>query len=347
MNLLNIVFIVIIIFIVYKISFCNEVVKSPENYNNLEKNIIRHKKKNMLDDLISNYSYGDVISPKRVKPNLLNLQFHNDYRDTITAFNNLVPEKKQYFNLPNLPLQYNEVASGEVKNIVLDFIEAVNDNLVQEVPTHRNPNSGWDEAVVDPTVESGWDKVQKALGLVPSLWKGPATKNRLYLVNIEQVQKYETEDEVKYSCTLVLQKEGVEDQMLVKADFVRDKRPLRDENNFFFTTNVEINIVIENVFILGYLSDQGNDHRLQYDGDAVKFYDYNKLEHNNLVDPQYIMSELEGKYKKRTKEMQQRNAMLDEEGQAFHRELPSPYDLSNIRETRSIIDDMTKTKTFV
>ncbi len=38
--------------------------------------------------------------------------------------------------------------------------------------------------------------------------------------------------------------------------------------------------------------------------------------------------------------MQQRNALLDEEGQAFHATLPNLYDFSNIQGTRTIFDDM-------
>ena len=52
------------------------------------------------------------------------------------------------------------------------------------------------------------------------------------------------------------------------------------------------------------------------------------------------------KYQQRTHEMQFRNAMLDEEGQAFHKDLPNLYDYSNIQNTRTIFDDMNKKKIF-
>ena len=51
-----------------------------------------------------------------------------------------------------------------------------NDNIKTEVPSYRNPNSGWDEAIPDPKIKSGWDKVQESLGLQPSLWDEPKDK---------------------------------------------------------------------------------------------------------------------------------------------------------------------------
>ena len=39
-------------------------------------------------------------------------------------------------------------------------------------------------------------------------------------------------------------------------------------------------------------------------------------------------------------------AMLDEEGQNFHKELPHVYDFSNIKGTQTIFDDMNYHKTF-
>jgi len=44
--------------------------------------------------------------------------------------------------------------------------------------------------------------------------------------------------------------------------------------------------------------------------------------------------------------MEQKTSMLDEFGQAYHDSLPNPYDFSNIRDTRSIYDDMNCPKYF-
>jgi hypothetical protein len=268
-------------------------------------------------------------------------------RDVITAINNLVPQKRQRFNIANIPLKYSEPEASEVKQMVNDFVRIININLQTEVPEHRNVNSGWDEAIPDPNMESGWTKAQKALGLQPSLFNEPAKKAPVRLIAINYVQKYETEDEIKYLVDIVLQKANSPDQMVIRSGFVQDKRTLSDENNFFVNKLINMQVMIEDVSITGYLSDEGIDHKqLQYDSDRNNFFDYNALEQNLLTDPKYIQKQLMDKYKSRTQEMDMRNATLDEEGRAFHRELPNLYDFSNIKNTRTIFDDMNDKKVF-
>ena len=304
----------------------------------------------IINDIVSwedsEYYDSGVVKKEILNPNFINNKFNNDYRDVLTALNNLVPDRKQLFNLANIPVVYSEPEVDEVRNMISDFVVVLNNNLKTEVPSYRNPNSGWDEAIPDPNMKSGWDKVQESLGLPPSLYSSPAPKQPIKLIDVTEVQKYETEDEVKYSIDMVLQKKNVEDQMILKISFVQDKRPLRDENNFFVTHTVELRVVIEEAFILGYLSKEGNDAQLLYDNQAEKFYDYNQLEYNNLTDPKYIQKILLEKYNQRSQEMEQRNALLDAEGRDFHRTLPHLYDYSNIEGTQTIFDDMNMHKTF-
>jgi hypothetical protein len=44
--------------------------------------------------------------------------------------------------------------------------------------------------------------------------------------------------------------------------------------------------------------------------------------------------------------MEQRTALLDEEGQEFHKELPNIYDFSSYKGTQTIYDDMNKKRLF-
>jgi len=367
MNILNIFIILGIVYIILNITDTSKsVISTKENNTNVENmntntNKITGSYKTddiglvdqVINDIVSwdsndsNGNYNDKIKFNRINSNLINNKFHNDYRDVMTAINNIIPDKKQIFNLANIPLKYSQPEIAEVKNLVNDFVKVLNENIKHAVPSYRNPNSGWDEAIIDPTVKSGWDSVQESLGLNPSLWDKPAVKDNIELIAITDVDKYETEDEIKYSCDIVIQKKNVYDQMILKASFVQDKRPLHDENNFFITANVDMKIVVEDINILGYLSEDGTDAKLLFDKDMEKFYDYNQLEYNNLVDPKYIQKILMEKYRQRTEEMEQRNAMLDEEGQTFHRELPHIYDFSNIKGTQTIFDDMNYSKKFI
>lgn len=338
--------------------------KNAENIKNTSENfscvkpqpIYRYKYKKckpesigeLVDDVTNwdnSLSSADVVK-EQLNKNLLSIQFHNDYRDVLTAINNLIPEKKQRFNISNIPLHYSEPETDEVKLLINDFINTLNINIGTEVPDQRNPNSGWDEVIVDPNTESGWDKVQKSLGLPTSIYNEPAKRQPIKLIAITYVQKYETEDEIKYTIDFVVQKINVKDQMALKGSFVQDKRPLLDENNFFVNKNIELQIIIEDVFITGYLSDDGADSRLEFDLDKEKFYGYDMMEYNNMTDPKYIQKVLMDNYKKRTEEMNHYNAMLDIEGQDAHATLPNLYDYSNITGTRTIFDDMNEKKIF-
>lgn len=286
------------------------------------------------------------IEKPMLNKNFMNIQFHNDYRDVLTGINNIVPDKKQIFNIQNIPLVYSEPPVDEVRKLVNDFINVLNINIAETVGDYRGPNSGWDEAIPDPTIPSGWDRQQKALGLPTSLYDPPAHKSHLKLIAISFLQKYETDDEIKYVVDFVIKKLNVDDQMALKVSFVQDKRPLVDENNFFINAQIEMKILIEEVFIIGYLSNEGLDANLEFDNTKELYYDYDNMEYNNMTDPKYIQKVLMEKYREKSIRMQSRNNMLDEEGQDFHRTLPSIYDFSNIKATRTIFDDMNSKKIF-
>lgn len=339
MDIIGIFILVTLVLILYMITTyeydTNKTVSLPKKYKQYQP---------AFNDNISLCTNPDtklsLFTNKSVNNNFINNQFHNDYRDVMNAILNLIPDKKQLFNISNIPLKYSEPPITEVNSVVQDFIKVLNTNIKDQVSNVRNPNSGWDEAVVEPNVKSGWDKIQESLGLNPSLWNKPANKAYVILKQIKYVQKYETEDEIKYSVDLVIQKINVKDQMVVKCSFVIDKRPLFNENNFFVSKKVDMRLIIEDITIVGYLSNDGNDSRLMFDNDMDKFYDYNEMEYNNMTDPKLVQEILMKKYAQRTNEMQLRNAMLDEEGQAFHKTLPSVYDYSNIQATQTIIADM-------
>ena len=302
----------------------------------------------LMDEIVScGSSSSGNITREALKPNYLNIQFHNDYRDVLTAINNIIPKKRQRFNLASIPIKYSEPPPAEIKQLMKDFIKVLNVNILEEVPNVRNKNSGFDELIPNPTIRSGFEEAQKPLGLPRSLYEDPACKAMVRLIAVERVQKYETEDEIRYVIQFVLQKMNVNDQLILKASFVQDKRPLQDEDNFFVTKNIDMRIIIEDIFVIGVLSDEGPiDTQQQFQINKEKYFDYNKLEENQLTDPKYIQKMLMKRYRERSIEMQQRNDLLDEEGRDFYRTLPSIYDYSNITGTRTIFDDMNKPKHF-
>ena len=323
---------------------------------------IQRNKKNKLDNSYLNSEYLDglvneieewdkkngysIVEKKKINPNFIDVQFNTHYRDVITAFNNLVPAQKQLFNLANQPIKYNELDPKNVYGMVTDFIKSINKNISQEVPNERHNNTGWDEAVSNPNHISGWEKIQIHLGLAPSLYPTPSSPGKVLLVKIDKVQKYETEDEIKYSCHIIIIKENVKDQMIVKVEFVQDKNSIHDENDFFKDHELVMKVAIESISIVGYLSEKGTDSTKQYNMVKEKYYDIDRMEYNNLTDPKYIMSELTKRHNKKQREMDYRNALLDEDGQDFHKTLPHAYDYSTYQSTRTIYDHIKKQKQF-
>lgn len=339
---------------VNKVNSFNPLMKSKKSLGDFESLDFESLNNQFENDMISvipscmssNSSFSNSKTNNRINSNFINIQFHTDYRDVITGLNNLVPERKQIFNLPNIPLKYSEPHPKSVIPIVKDFLYVLNDNISTQVPDFRQKNSGWDEVLQDKREESGWEKAQKALGLPTSLYGDPTPKSKIVLVAIEQVQKYETDDEIKYAVRMVIQKINTKDQMRILVSFVQDKRPGNDENNFFKDFKMTNRLILEDLFVLGYYSNEGENQGKEFDGDDTKFFEYDKLEANQLVDPKDIQKELTRKYKIRNKEMNELVNTFDEEGQAFHASLPKVYEYSNIRATRTIYDDFNKPKVF-
>lgn len=319
----------------------NKVYPEIKNSEIIQQNITKDKivadvASYFSDDLISNYSLNsreslDLVK-KPINPNFLDIQFHNDYRDVYTALLNIVPDKRQLFNISNIPITYSVVELNEVKLLLVDFMAVLNENINTEVPLYRNPNSGWDEAIVDPNVESGWDKSMKALGLPVSIYEKPAANSQVDIVKVNKIQKYETEDEIKYVINFVIQKRNVDDQMIIQGSYVIDKRGLQTEDNFFINSKIDLKVLIEDVFIVGYLSKEGLQsvqQRSDIDQSELLYEDPNKMEYNQVTDPKYIQKVLMDKYDMKRKEMYLRNSLLDSEGQDYYSSL-NPYDFSNL-----------------
>ena len=356
MDYLNLLLIAIIIYIGYLLS--NETIisnqpkisippKKVEKFKSI-KTKQQHKPNDILvDDILDNlqewdknYTNRSKIKKHTIKPNFINTLFHDDYRDVITAFNNIVPSNKQLFNIANVPLKYSEPNKREVKSLVINFINDLNSYIKKDVNLVRDLNTGWDEPLEDPNVESGWDRVQANLGLSTSLYNKPLKQTGVELISLERVQKYETEDEIKYACNIIIEKTGSNEQMIFKISFIINKNLLHDENRFFSAQNVDLDVAIEEIHIEGYLSDNGDDANKLYKNIKEKHYEINNMEFNSSVSPALIKQKLMEHHNKKEKEMNYRNSLLDTEGRDFHRNLPSPSDYASYQVTQTVFDDM-------
>ena len=207
-------------------------------------------------------------------------QFHNDYRDVLTSFNNIAPAQKQLFNKEELPMKTIVPSASEVKDLIKSFIKNVNENIKTQVTDYLNGNSGWDEYMPEQNVLSGWEQQQKELGLPVSIYREPAKRDRIKLVKIDHVEKFATEKQIRYVCYLLVKKNIVSDKMLVKVSFVID-------NKFKQKGDVmKVNVAIEQIFVMGY-----------YGSNPVKddFYKFKNIENDNGIDQMAVLTQLNDK----------------------------------------------------
>jgi hypothetical protein len=306
-------------------------------------------------DLVSweDVSEVDIVEKPSVHSNFLNVQFHNDYRDTITAINNINPTSHKFFNVANKPSEFSEPNPKEVSTLVNSFIKILNNNVKRKVSHKRHANSGWDEAVPDPTVEkSGWEEFQESLGLPPSLYHNPAKKSPVRLIDIKNTAKIDTADESKYNVVIVIQKENVSDQMNLHVSFVVDRNIMKNEDDFYKHTKEEyVDVVIEKIFINGFYSKRGNNSKLEqtdYDiNGPLQFEQVNETGTGDIITPKEAHSILKEKLDNIAKENNYLVSNLDEEGQVFHSSLPNLAEFSRIKDADDIYNDLYGKRKFI
>lgn len=263
-----------------------------------------------------------------IEPNLIEAMFHQDYMDVITSFGNISPNQRQIFNINNVPCKVTqETDVSDVGDIVGQFIETLNNDISKNVPLVHTVSSGWDEQLPEQTNESGWEKVQRQLGLPTSLYNKPKMNTHVKLVQFSNITKYETENEVKYKCKIVIMKKKVHDKLVIQVEFVIPKGLINDGTN----------VIIETIHVLGYLTEQGlGTDRIKTDD----FYYFDSLEKNNMITGKTVANELMKKYNLRKNVMQERIDGMDIDTQEKYYNSPSPAEYDTYKLTQTIFDDM-------
>ena len=291
MNILDILIITFTIVLVYLII----PKKSPEDF---EKNNIIAAESSQNNDEDDAYKYVDIILKSKNKPKLnkhfIEMQSHQDYSDTISAFE-LITTNKQLFNLGEIPVTtITEPSSSEVKLLIKKFIKEINKTVKNHVSNDHMKN-GWNMNVTEEQSESGWEKQQKELGLMPSIYLKPAEKAPIKLIKLDHLQKFETDDQIKYESYLIIKKPNVRDQLVIQVNFVIDKRDLNLDREFFDKKkdNYETSVQIENVFVLGFMTNSSIGKK----SSKEKFYDFGHITDGKMFSQQDIMKVLNQKRK--------------------------------------------------
>ena len=309
-----ILLILLVLLIVYLIK------KGLEPFNNINNNYNPRfdDNYNYIDDLYDNktndfndselinqinsnlYSKVNSNDPIRIesklKPYFVETQFHNDYRDTLTAFNNMAPSQKLIFNRSNLPVTQSTVEPIQTKPLIKQFVKQVNKNIKLVVTDYLTSQSGWDEPLESKVVKSGWKKAMNELNIPSDLYKDPASRAKIKVLKIDRVEKYVTTDQIRFIIFMVIQKINVDDQMVVKVSFVMNNVDINRDRTFNDKyAKEDLNIQIEEIFVIGFLTD----HSYGSPSNRTNFYQFENIEHNNFIDQNEIIKQLEQKYKQR------------------------------------------------
>lgn len=315
----------LIITIICIIIYCNNI---NNNYAKCSNNKYEHYKNNITDinnnnnkiyqknkksHKYSNNSYlkdsheklerkfpNKNMNPSKIKNSnkflknyeLIKNHYHTDYKDIITIINNIFTSNESKFNIGNLPVKYIKINKNEmddVNELVHDFIDNINHFLIN-MPENRNEMSGWNEILNEKTIESGWEKQRKSLGLSPSLYNEPAKNDIIKLIDIMNVEKYitiGTINEEKISIMIVLRKLNIKDMILIKIDFLK---------NLFENKS----LIIDNIYIIGYIMKKTDIYTDGYSKNN-NFYHFDELNKGEFIDLGVISSVLLKKYQEQQK----------------------------------------------
>jgi hypothetical protein len=345
MIIIDLIILIIVLFVVYiiytklspfyKVTHNNKNVNDDEFYDfdkifsHSDDKIINNKKnKHFQKNNNHNSSSSDSFQFQE-------MQYHDDYRDVITSFGDLMPYQKQQFNLSDMPTVLTHPKANEVKSLVKNFISTLNNNIKNNVNDVINVNSGWDDVMPQKKKKSGWDKHQELLGLPSSVYSGPAKKSQVKLLSVDSIDKVSTNEQIQYTCTFVVQKLNVKDQMIIKVTFVVAKSDVNEDRNFFENKYPDRDVVIEDIFVVGYLIK--TDNFANYD--RLNAYEFNEIDNmggDKIVDQQKVLNQLVEKYKANDDQMRVfPNSLLDQY---------SLHEKKSFKATRNVFDELTNKK---
>lgn len=325
--ILLIIILIVILFLKPKKN--KNIIQKEYNYTN-KKKLIKLYNEKYFNFNINNFEFIDT-------------QFHNDYRDTINAFNDLAPSQKQIFNLNNDPVDFSNPTYDNIiiQELINDFIKELNNKIIN-TSDYLNSNSGWDSLSPQKSIKTGWDTAMESLNLPNSLYNEPAAKDFVKLINVDHIEKYSVKNgnEDKIVCYLFIKKGNTNDILSIKVSFVINKTIY--ENYSYGNNNY---IVIEEIFIIGIFTPLKSNTVGRYTDSKDKFYHFSNLDNNNITSDDEIIKQLNEKNKARYNEMQRFNDTLEPD---FQDVINVPH-LSNTKTyqvTQTIYDDFKKKRNY-
>lgn len=301
----------------------NNAVDEVEPFGEIERPDIRYKPKKR-NKFIKKHKMENRIFE--------NVQFHNDYRDVTTILNDIVVDNKQVFNIHNEPVSHKKANEKDIKKLLVDFIDYIN-NMSKEGVDARHTNSGWDDATPDPKGKDGWEEYWKKLG-VGQIYTNPLPRSTIALTDVEDADVYTLENTMKITTRLVIKKEFAEDELVISISFV-----LNDYKND------PDNVKIESAFVDGvYVYKTGLRGITEYNTYGNNYYDFDEnMEKNDLTDTRMVHREVDKYYEQLEQARNTRHInspMFEMDTPIKAMELPSLSSYGSFQMTRSACDDL-------
>ena len=96
--------------------------------------------------------------------------------------------------------------------------------------------------ILPDEVKSGWEVVYKKLGLPILYDKEETVKEKLNVLKILNIYKFDTDNQTKYVYDIITTKDHVSDKLVLKVEMILNK--------------INEKIIIEDVFVQGFMSDK-------------------------------------------------------------------------------------------
>jgi hypothetical protein len=257
-------------------------------------------------------------------------QFNDSYRDVLTAFFNICPDQKSFFNSQTLPVittmyKMDINTPFEFIKLTTQFINKLNKEISNmpdsvEIINSYNNYLPLTSQTAKYVKDKGINKFYKDIGVNYNLYADTPPNSPVELIKIMKMTREYTEAETKYIVTMVLKKilKSVQDQIQITVHFITKNDPLDGYNLFSKeserqTINTTQNIAIEFIFVDGFYTNdfdvdydcmdtQTNKKVSNIDGDD-NYYSFDALGTNNLLSDNEIIKEFNKKLRQHDIEM--------------------------------------------
>lgn len=303
--------------------------KIPDNSQILSKPKKPLKYYNIIDNVLDEKGNkkSTNINCKKLNKYFISSQFSDNYRDVMTAINDICPNQKKLFNLQMLPVTttlYDPKKEPplEIMKLVIQFISQLN-AVIKKLPESQEIINDYNNYLpltsqMNKYVKNkGINQFYNSINTDFSLYPDTPMNSPVELIKILSAEKQFTESETKYIISFVVEKiiKSVTEQMKITAHFILENDPLEGENLFNDIENTSFNrtVAVEYIFIDGFFSNKFNKNFECYGNDDAdknntlcdmgKYSSFDNLNKNTMMSDHEVIKELNKKNREHMLEM--------------------------------------------